>query len=83
MRSSEGAAAALDEVLPLLKEHFEQILVAGDSDFDRADVREACMRAGAYFAFVGRSSASPPSGAAPCLGQRHQGGASTSSTDAH
>jgi hypothetical protein len=44
----------LDEQLPRLKEHFDDVLVVADSDFDRKDVREACLKAGAYFAFVGR-----------------------------
>jgi hypothetical protein len=54
VRSSNGAAELLDEQLPRLKEHFDDILVVADSDFDRRDVREACQRAAAYFAFVGR-----------------------------
>jgi Transposase DDE domain group 1 len=54
VRSSNGAAELLDEHLPRLKEHFEDVLVVADSDFDRSDVREACQRSGAYFAFVGR-----------------------------
>jgi hypothetical protein len=60
MRSSEGAAAVLDEVLPRLREHFEQILVVADSDFDRSDVRKACLDAEAYFAFVGREQSDRP-----------------------
>jgi hypothetical protein len=56
LRSSEGAAEVLDEVLPRLHEHFDEVLVVADSDFDRADVRKACQRAGAYFAFVGRDN---------------------------
>ena len=60
MRSSEGAAAVLDEILPRLNEHFEQILVVADSDFDRSDVRMACLRTGAYFAFVGREQSDRP-----------------------
>ena len=46
MRSSEGAASVLDEVLPWIKEHAEDVLVVADSDFDRSDVRQACVRAG-------------------------------------
>jgi len=53
-RSSDGAAEQLDPVLPRLKECFETVLVRGDSDFDRADIRRVCEKHGAYFAFVGR-----------------------------
>ena len=54
VRSSDGTAAVLDEVLPVVRERDGKMLVRGDSDFDRSDVRAACDRAGAYFAFVGR-----------------------------
>jgi hypothetical protein len=54
VRSSDGTAAVLDEVLPVVRERGGKMLVRGDSDFDRSDVRAACDRAGAYFAFVGR-----------------------------
>lgn len=54
MRSSEGAAEVLREVVPKLSEHFQGVLVRADSDFDRRDVREACEGTGASFAFVGR-----------------------------
>ena len=54
VRSSNGAADALDEVLPRVNEHYEKVLVRGDSDFGRNDVRETCERNGAYFTFVGR-----------------------------
>ena len=55
VRSSDGTAGVLDQVLPRVRERGGQILVRGDSDFDRGDVRAACDRAGAYFAFVGRA----------------------------
>ena len=54
VRSSDGTAGVLDQVLPRVHERGGQMLVRGDSDFDRSDVRAACDRAGAYFAFVGR-----------------------------
>jgi hypothetical protein len=54
VRSSDGAAGVLDQVLPRVRERGGRMLVRGDSDFDRSDVRAACDRAGAYFAFVGR-----------------------------
>ena len=53
-RSSDGVASDLDEVLPRLKPYFETILVRGDSDFDRADIRRVCRKHGVYVAFVGR-----------------------------
>ncbi|WP_437942828.1 hypothetical protein [Sorangium sp. So ce341] len=52
-RSSEDAAELLDERSPRLKEHFDDGLVVADSGFDRSDLRQACQRAGACFAFVG------------------------------
>ena len=55
VRSSNGAADALDELLPRVNEHYKKVLVRGDSDFGRQDVRDACERNGAYFAFVGRA----------------------------
>lgn len=54
VRSSDGAAGVLDQVLPRVRARGGRILVRGDSDFDRSDLRAACDRAGAYFAFVGR-----------------------------
>lgn len=54
VRSSDGTAGVLDEVLPHVRARGGRMLVRGDSDFDRSDVRAACDRAGAYFAFVGR-----------------------------
>jgi len=55
-RSSENVAEALDKVLPRLKSYFERILVRGDSDFDRSDIRAICRAHGAYTAFVGRDN---------------------------
>ena len=60
VRSSEGTADVLDQVLPRVRERGGRMLVRGDSDFDRSDVRAACDRAGAYFAFVGREFADRP-----------------------
>lgn len=64
VRSSEGASEVLKEVLPRIKRHARQVLVRGDSDFDRRDVRDACESAGVYFAFVGREHANRPAIAA-------------------
>ena len=54
VRASNGAPGLLDATLPRIKQHFVDVLVRGDSDFDRKDVRDACECHGAYFAFVGR-----------------------------
>jgi hypothetical protein len=42
------------------------VLVLADSDYDRADLREACERHGCYFAFVGREYPNRPKLAAAC-----------------
>jgi hypothetical protein len=60
VRSSDGTAEVLDMVLPRVQERRGRVLVRGDSDFDRGDVRAACDRAGAYFAFVGREFSDRP-----------------------
>ena len=56
LRSSNGAAALLEETLPGVKRRFADVLVRADSDFDRRDVREACEAEGAFFAFVAREA---------------------------
>jgi hypothetical protein len=56
LRSSNGAAALLEETLPRVKRRFADVLVRADSDFDRRDVREACEAEGAFFAFVAREA---------------------------
>ena len=53
-RSSDAAAKALKAVLPLVKRHFLNAIVRGDSDFDRSDVYKETIDAGAYFAIGGR-----------------------------
>ena len=53
-RSSEAAAKALKEVLPRVLRHFRNVLVRGDTDFDRCDVYNEAIEAGAYFAIGGR-----------------------------
>lgn len=60
VRSSDGTGEVLDLVLAEVRERGGRMLVRGDSDFDRSDVRAACDRAGAYFAFVGREFADRP-----------------------
>lgn len=55
VRSSEGAAEVVDETIAYVRPYFKQVLVRGDSDFDRADLREVCHKYDdCFFAFVGR-----------------------------
>jgi hypothetical protein len=63
-RSSEGAADLLEELLPRIEPRFRTILVRGDSDFDRADVRRVVEEHGAFFAFVARETGPRPTIAA-------------------
>lgn len=60
VRDSEGAADVLDETLDYVHPHFKQVLVRGDSGFDRADMREVCHKRGTFFAFVGREFKNRP-----------------------
>ena len=53
-RPSDAAAKALQEVLPLVRRHFRNAIVRGDTDFDRSDVFNAAIDGGAYFAIGGR-----------------------------
>ena len=53
-RSSDAAAEAVKEVLPLVRRHFRNAIVRGDTDFDRSDVYNAAIDEGAYFAIGGR-----------------------------
>ena len=53
-RSSDAAAKALKEVLPWVRRNFLNAIVRGDSDFDRSDVYNETIDAGAYFAIGGR-----------------------------
>jgi hypothetical protein len=53
-RPSEVAAKALKEVLPMVRRHFRNAIVRGDTDFDRSDVYNEAIDAGAYFAIGGR-----------------------------
>jgi hypothetical protein len=43
----------LEEVLPLVRRHFRNSIVHGDTDLDRSDVFTAAIEAGAYFAIGG------------------------------
>jgi len=60
LRSGDGAAEAVDEVLQWTTEHFDNILVRGDSDFDRQELREVIEHHDGYFAFVGRAHEGRP-----------------------
>jgi len=53
--SSEAAAKAVKEVLPLIQRHFRNAIACGDTDFDRCDVFNAAIVAEAYFAMGGDS----------------------------
>jgi hypothetical protein len=64
MRSSEGAAELVDEILPRVSARFATVLVRGDSDFDRTDLRQVVEKHGAYFAFVARETGVRPTMAA-------------------
>lgn len=60
IRDSDGAAEVLDEVLARVGRRGRRMLVRADSDFDRKDMRAACEKHGAQFAFVGREFANRP-----------------------
>jgi hypothetical protein len=60
IRTSDDTAPVLAEVLPRVSAQYGRVLVRGDSDFDRRDIRQACTEAGAYFAFVGREFTNRP-----------------------
>lgn len=51
--SHDGAADELDRLLPWMREHFDEVLVRGDSAFDQRAIREVCEKHGCYYAFVG------------------------------
>lgn len=50
--SADGAADALQEVLPMVKRHFNHVRVRGDSKFYRRENITACEQHGAGFALV-------------------------------
>lgn len=70
VRSSDGAADLLDEVLPRLLALYQTVLVVADSDFDRFDLRYACERHQCYYAFVGREYENRPALAESCTNWR-------------
>jgi hypothetical protein len=52
--SPDGVEALLDQQLPRVGRVFPNVLVRGDSAFDRASIRAVCVRHGAHFAVVAR-----------------------------
>jgi hypothetical protein len=50
--SADGAADVLGEVLPMVKRHFGQLFVRGDSKFYQHAILAECRRQGARFAFM-------------------------------
>jgi hypothetical protein len=70
VRSSDGAAELLDELLPRLLRRYQTVLVVADSDFDRFDIRYACERHQCYYAFVGRELENRPVLADGCTNWR-------------
>ena len=59
-RSSDGAAEVADHILPFVRQRAARVLVRGDSDFDRQDLRDICKKHGAYVALVGRAQTGRP-----------------------
>ena len=52
MASADGAAAALKEVLPMVRRHFGKVYVRGDSAFYQRAIMAQCVRNHAGFALV-------------------------------
>lgn len=50
--SQQGAAEALAEVFPMLRRHFERVIIRGDSAFYDKSIIAACEKAGQDFALV-------------------------------
>jgi len=50
--SPEGAAQALNQILPMVGRHFDKVFVRGDSKFYQHAIIAQCERHGASFAFV-------------------------------
>ena len=62
--SADGTGEVMHEVLPRVVERFRNVIVRGDSAFDRQDLREVIEHYDAYFAFVGRAHTGRPEQAA-------------------
>jgi hypothetical protein len=54
--SAEGVEEALDPCLGRLKEHFQRVVVRGDSAFYRHELIRLCLAHGAHFALVMKTS---------------------------
>lgn len=50
--SSTGTAAALDDLLPMLKKRFSRVVIRGDSAFAKRPIFESCEKHKAFFAVV-------------------------------
>ncbi|MEJ2131015.1 MAG: IS1380 family transposase [Gammaproteobacteria bacterium] len=64
VRSDTDADALVDHVLGNVVEHFDRVLVRGDSAFDIQSLREVIEHHDGYFAFVGRAQTGRPEQAA-------------------
>jgi len=64
MTSADGADEAVDGVLEWARPHFDDVLVRGDSAFDRQNLREVIEHHDGFFAFVGRGHEGRPEQAA-------------------
>ena len=58
--SADGADDAVDEVLAWTTNHFDDVLVRGDSGFDSQPLREVIEHHDGFFAFVGRGHQGRP-----------------------
>lgn len=61
--SADGADEAVSDVLAWTTAHFDDVLIRGDSAFDRQDLREAIEHHDGFFAFVGRGHEGRPEAA--------------------
>ena len=55
LTSADGADAAIESVVPLLKERFKQIIVRGDSAFAQQAIYDVCEKHEMHFAMVSPS----------------------------
>lgn len=62
--SNAGAEDVMHDVLESVTEHFERVLVRGDSAFDSQGLREVIEHYDGFFAFVGRAQTGRPEQAA-------------------
>jgi hypothetical protein len=62
--SADGVENAVDGVLSWVTNHFDDVLIRGDSGFDRQSLRETIEHHDGFFAFVGRGHQGRPEEAA-------------------